>query len=90
MSASADSTRRSSASTPSGCFRSIATLRRPRSKHVAVRPVGQRSAHGAGALDPDHLGAHVGEQHRGERPGADAGDLDDAVSVEWSSHGVSS
>ena len=30
-----------------------------------------------GAIDPDHLGAHVGQQHRAKRRRADAGQLDD-------------
>ena len=30
-----------------------------------------------GAIDPDHLGAHVGQQHRAERRRADAGQFDD-------------
>ncbi|MEY9143844.1 hypothetical protein ABIF00_001828 [Bradyrhizobium elkanii] len=30
----------------------------------------------------DHLGAHVGEQHAGERAGADAGEFDDAEAGE--------
>ncbi len=59
----------------------------PAQQHVEVRRVGQRSAYGARPLDPDHLGTHVGEQHRGERAGPDAGDLDDLVAVEWSNHG---
>ena len=36
------------------------------------------SESGAGALDPDHLGAVIGEHHRRERAGADAAELDDA------------
>jgi hypothetical protein len=31
------------------------------------------------AVDSDHLGPHVGEQHGGERSRADARDLDDAI-----------
>ena len=86
MSASACSTRSSSVATPSGCFRSIAMLRRPRSSTSPVRRVGRRAADGLRALDADDLGAHVGQQHGRERAGADAGDLDDPVSSEGSSH----
>ena len=43
--------------------------------------VGRRAAHRLGAVDADDVGAHVGEQHRGERAGPDAGDLDDPVAV---------
>jgi len=35
-------------------------------------------------LDPDHLGTHVGQQHRGERTGSDAGKLDDSQAVQRS------
>ena len=38
----------------------------PGAEHVAARP-----------LDADHVGAEVGQDHAGVRPGADAGDLDD-------------
>ena len=55
-------------------------------RDVAVRRVGRRAAHRLGALDADHLGAHVGQQHRRERAGADAGDLDDPIAGEWSGH----
>jgi hypothetical protein len=43
-------------------------------------------AHRAGALDSDHLGAHVGQHHRRERAGPDAGDLDDAEPGERPAH----
>ena len=52
--------------------------------------VGRRAAHGLGPVDADDVGAHVGEQHGRERAGADAGDLDDPVAVEWSRHRSSS
>ena len=81
ISASADSTRSSSVATPSGCFRSMAMLRRPRSRRSPCGVVGHRPAHRRAALDPDDLGAHVGQHHRGERAGPDAGDLDDPVSA---------
>ena len=54
-------------------------LRRPRSSTSTMGASGAGAAHRLGAVDPDHLGAHVGEQHRRERAGADARDLDDAV-----------
>jgi hypothetical protein len=34
----------------------------------------------AGGLDLDHLGSHVAEDHRAERPGEDAGQIDHAQS----------
>ena len=37
-----------------------------------------------GAIDPDHLGAHVGQQHRAKRRRADAGQLDDLHSLKRS------
>ena len=55
---------------------------------VRGRGVGRRPTHRLGALDPDHLGTHVGEQHRRERAGADAGQLDDADAVERAGHRV--
>ena len=55
---------------------------------VGVGSVGSRPADGAGPLDPDDLGAHVGQEHRRERPGADTGDLDDAVAGERTAHDV--
>ena len=33
-------------------------------------------------LDADHVGAEIGQQHRRERAGPDAGELDDAVARE--------
>ena len=48
---------------------------------------GRRAAHGLGPLDAEHLGAHVGQHHGGERAGADAGDLDDPVAGQRSGHG---
>lgn len=43
----------------------------------------------AGALDADHLRAHVGEQHRAERTGADARHFDHPKALQWTSHGLS-
>jgi hypothetical protein len=37
----------------------------------------------ADPVERDDLGAHVGEQHAGERAGADAGEFDDAEAGEW-------
>ena len=53
-------------------------LRRLRRSRSTCGVLGSRAADGAGALDADDLGAHVGEHHRRERAGPDAGDLDDA------------
>ena len=41
-------------------------------------------AAGFGAVDAHHVGAHVGQQHRAERAGADAGQFDDAQSFQRS------
>ncbi len=57
---------------------------------VAVRLVGCRSADGTGAFDAHDLGAHVGEQHRGEGARADPGDLDDPETGEGAAHERSS
>ena len=32
-----------------------------------------------GAIDPEHIGAHVREQHRAHRSGADPGEFDDSI-----------
>jgi len=34
----------------------------------------------ARSFDLDHVGTHIGEQHRAERPGEDAGQIDHAQS----------
>jgi hypothetical protein len=48
-----------------------------RSPSVGQIP-GTRADSGATtSLEPDHVGTHVGEHHRGELSGADARDLDD-------------
>ncbi len=36
----------------------------------------------AGPVDEQHVGTHVGEHHRGERPGADRLELEDAQAGE--------
>ncbi len=41
------------------------------------------------AVDADHVGTLVGQQHRAHRSGADAGQLDHAQSGEWAAHAVS-
>ena len=46
----------------------------PRLSTSCRAATGDRRA--AGPVDPDHLGAEVGEQHPGERPGPDPGQLD--------------
>ena len=58
--------------------------------HVEVRGLGGGSTNALCTLDADDLGPHVGEQHRRERAGPDAGDLDDAIPSERSRHGRSS
>ena len=55
-------------------------------RDVAVRRFGGWPAHRLGPFDPDHVGAHVGQHHRGERSGADPGNLDDAISGQGSRH----
>ncbi len=55
-----------------------------------MRGVGRRPTHRARAFDPDHLGAHVGEQHRGERSRTDPRDLDDAEAGERPAHEATS
>ena len=55
-------------------------------QHVVVRAVGGRAVDRIGALDADHLGAHVGQHHRCERARADPGQLDDAISGKRACH----
>ena len=59
-----------------------ATDRRPR--FIAFHGRG-RAAAAAGAVDPDDVGTEVGQQHRAERAGADAADLDDAHAAQRAS-----
>ena len=40
------------------------------------------AADGGCAVDADHVGAHVGEQHRGEGTRPDTGELDDPDTLE--------
>src|SRR5690606_22138752 len=42
-----------------------------------------RTADALGAVDAQHLRAHVRQHHRAERTGADARDLDDPNAFEW-------
>ncbi len=80
ISASARSISRSTAATASGFFRSTAMLRRPRCSSAKARVLALAADVApdiGGAIDPDHLGAHVGQQHRAERRRADPGQLDD-------------
>ena len=52
---------------------------------AAVQHVELRAAPRIGpAVDAHDLGAQVGQHHRAERPRSDAGDLENAVAVEWS------
>ena len=76
MSASACSTRSSTVATPSGCFRSTPIERRPRFSTSAGGVAGSPPCTLLGAVDPDDVGAQVGEHHRAERPGADPRDLE--------------
>ena len=55
---------------------------------VGGRRGGCRTTHRLRTFHTDHFGAHVGKQHRGERTGSDAGELDDADAVERACHRV--
>jgi hypothetical protein len=57
---------------------------------VPMRLARRGAGHRGGAVDPQHLGAHVGEHHRGERPRADARELEDADSSQRSHVGLPS
>ena len=59
-------------------------------QHVAVGRVGRRTAHRAGPLDPDDVGAEIGQEHRRERPGPDARQLDHADAGEGPGHDATS
>ena len=85
--ASARSTSFSTTSTPSGFLRSTPTERRPSGQQVGGRPRRVAALHRLGAVDPDDVGAHVGQQHAAVRAGPDARDLDDRDSGEGS-HGA--
>ena len=63
-------------------------LRRPRSRRSGCSSIRDRGLHRRRPIDADDVGAEIGEQHRGERAGTDAGDLDDSISVEGACHPV--
>ena len=94
---SARRTRSSRISRPRGFRRSSAIARLPRLPFTKKAPSPPR-ANGREAqqvaearrLHLDHLGALVGEDHRGERAGEDRGAVDDADAIERSGHGTSS
>src|SRR5207344_926539 len=56
--------------------------------HVPARSIRRAVPDGLRPLDPDDLGAHVGEHHRGERARADPGQLDDADAGQRPGHGA--
>ena len=85
-SASALSTSFSSVSTPSGFFRSTPIERRPRFSTSSGRRARVAAGHRSGAVDADHVRAHVGEHECAPRAGADAGQLDDAQPGEGPAH----
>ncbi len=64
-----------------GCGRAVRAQVDLQRAAAAREDVVRRSAR-AGAFDADHLRAHVGEQHRAERPGADARHLDHPESLQ--------
>ena len=53
-------------------------------QRLEVRLVERRGVDLLGAVDPDDVGAHVGEQHPRERPRADPGQLDDLDALQRS------
>ncbi len=58
--------------------------------HVERRGHGHAQAAGLGAVDADHVGAQIGQQHRAHRAGTDAGQFDHAQSGQGSvGHGCS-
>ena len=57
-------------------------------EHVLRRGRWIAAHDGLRALNADHVGAHVREEHPGERPGTDPRELDDRHPVQWSRHGV--
>ena len=46
----------------------------------------RHSTGSAGPLDAHHVGTEIGEDHRRVRSGADAGQLDDSQTLQWSRH----
>ena len=77
---------RSSASTPSGCFRSMATACLPRSMALVAGFEWSTRPGGVDPVDAQHLGAHVGEQHPAERPRPEPDHLHDAQPLERTRH----
>ena len=79
ISASARATSSSAAAAPSFDFRSSVTERLPRiitsfqRSRFRPRPEDRR------AVDEQHVGAHVGEHHAAERPGADGFEFEDLI-----------
>ena len=61
-------------------------LRRPRSRRSPCGVDRHGPPHRRAALHPHDLGAHVGEHHRGERAGPDAGEFEDPVTAQWTGH----
>jgi hypothetical protein len=95
MNTSARATRSRSSSPPSACCRSNTTLRLPRftpahSAPMLPDPMAQQS-HAVAAsrlLDLHHVGAEVGEQRAGPRPGHHLARLDDGETLQRPWHGV--
>ena len=75
----------STSSRPPACLRSTATDRAAAVHEVPVT-LAERGASAAQPVDPDHVGAEVGEQHGRERAGADARDLDDPDALQRAAH----
>ena len=65
-------------------MRSAATERRLRS--IESRGPARHAADPCRPLDAHDVGAEIAEDHRRVRARADAGQLDDSQSVQWSSH----
>jgi hypothetical protein len=59
--------------------------RAPVAVHGFVAAFGH-SAGSARAFDTHHVGAEIGEDHRRVRSGADAGQLDNSQTLQWSRH----
>lgn len=74
ISRSARATRSSTRPGPSGALRSTTTERLLRLAMSYSRLDAERR--GLGAVHPDHVGAEVAQQHRGERSGSDPGEFD--------------
>src|SRR6202008_722452 len=62
--------------------------RSPVPQQVVITGVDRRSRPLARTLDADDVGPQVTEEHRGVRPRADAGQLDDSQPLQWSSHAL--